>query len=334
MKKIRYILIICLLLILSTIGFFFYQINLQPDFSGQKEFVIQKGETVGQIGGHLFAEDIITSPTFFKLYLMLHGQEGSLQAGTYILTPMSIKELSQILIQGKVDNEIAIQLTEGQTLNDLADILLNKKIITDKKELLDLAKINNFKNKYSFLNDINNNSLEGFLFPDTYQIYKDSSAEDVLKKMLDNFNDKLTSALQTEIKAQGKNLYDILKMASILEREVQTEADMKVVAGILWKRTNSNMALQVDSSLKYIIGANNSASLTLNELAIDSLYNTYKYQGLPPTPIGNPGTNAIRAAIYPEKSDYWYYLSAKNSGETIFAKTYDEHKQNIQKYLK
>ncbi len=332
-KKIRLISLIIIVLTVLTVGFFAYQIYTKPNFQDEKEFTIQKGESLSQISQRLFNEDLITSPTFFKIYLYLKGWQESIQAGSYVLTPMHMADLAQILAQGKVDNEVVIKFTEGQTIDNLADILLNQKIITNKKDFLDLAKVNNFKNDYDFLKDLSDNKLEGFLFPDTYLIYKDATAEDVLRKMLDNFQNKLTPALQTEITAQGKTLYDVLKMASILEREVKTETDMKMVAGILWQRIATKMALQVDSSLKYIIGGNN-PSLTLNELAIESPYNTYKYRGLTPTPIGNPGISAIRATIYPEKSDYWYYLSAKDSDETIFAKTYEEHKQNIEKYLK
>lgn len=332
-KKIRPILLIIIVLAVLTVIFFAYQIYTKPNFQNEKEFTIPKGESLGFISQRLYQENIITSPVVFKIYVYLKSWQESIQAGSYVLTPMNMVELSKILVQGKVDNQITIQFTEGQTIDNLADILLKQKIINQKKDFLNLAKIDNFKNEYEFLKDLPNNTLEGFLFPDTYLIYKDANASDIIKKMLDNFNNKLTPALLTEIKAQGKSLYDILKTASILEREVKSEKDMKIVAGILWQRLASNMALQVDSSLKYIIGGNN-PSLTLNELDIDSPYNTYKYRGLTPTPIGNPGISAIRATIYPEKSDYWYYLSAKDSGETIFAKTYEEHKQNIQKYLK
>ncbi|PIP29348.1 hypothetical protein COX27_01865 [Candidatus Kuenenbacteria bacterium CG23_combo_of_CG06-09_8_20_14_all_36_9] len=328
------ILSILILIITLTTVFFIYQIYSKPNFKSEKEFVIQKGETVNQISRKLFTNDLIKSQMIFQVYLYLRGWQSSVQAGIYMLTPMNMAELAKTFVQGKVDNEISITLREGETLADLADELIKQKIINNKNDILNLTKVNNFKNDYDFLKNLPDNNLEGFLFPDTYRVYKDAAAEEVIKKMLDNFENKLTSALLTEIKAQNKSLYDILKMASILEKEIKNEKDGKIVAGILWKRLNNSMALQVDSSLKYIIGEKNNPSLTLDELAINSPYNTYKYLGLPPTPIGNPGLSAIRAAIYPEKSDYWYYLSAKETGGTIFAKTYDEHKKNIEKYLK
>jgi len=333
-KKIRLIIIVIIILIIAFIGFFVYQIYSKPNFNSSKEFVIKKGESVDEIAGHLFVNDLISSPALFKIYLYLRGWSGSMQAGTYMLTPMNIVELSKTFSMGKVDNEITLKFIEGWTIDDMADYLVKQKIIKNKNELIDAVKNDKFRNDYEFLKNINNNNLEGFLFPDTYQVYKDAAIEDIIKKMLDNFQNKLTDAFLTEIKAQGKNLYQIITMASIIENEVQNDKDRKNVAGILWKRLNVNMALQVDSSLKYAIGKKNSPSLTLDELKIDSPYNTYKYRGLPPTPISNPGISAIRAAIYPEKNDYWYYLSNQESNETIFAKDYDEQQKNVEKYLR
>ncbi|HPI67513.1 MAG TPA: endolytic transglycosylase MltG [bacterium] len=332
-KTTKTIIFLIIIFLIILVGFIIYQIYVPTNFSGEKEFVIARGESLNQIGRHLVSEKIIKSQLAFEFYIYLAGLESSLQAGNYVLTPMNIAKLATTFSVGKVDNEITLTLTEGQTINDLADVLLQNKIIANKKDLLELTKINNFKNDYDFLKDIPENNLEGFLFPDTYLIYKDALSEDVVKKMLDNFSIKITPFLLTEIKAQGKNLYEILIMASILEKEVQTENDMKIVAGILWKRLDANMALQVDSSLKYIIGGGN-PSLTLNELQIDSPYNTYKYRGLPPTPIGNPGLSAIRAAIYPKTSDYWFYLSNQESKETIFSKTYQEHEAAINQHLR
>jgi len=333
-KKIRLIIIVIIILIIAFIGFFVYQIYSKPNFNSSKEFVIKKGESVDEIAGHLFVNDLISSPALFKIYLYLRGWSGSMQAGTYMLTPMNIVELSKTFSMGKVDNEITLKFIEGWTIDDMADYLVKQKIIKNKNELIDAVKNDKFRNDYEFLKNINNNNLEGFLFPDTYQVYKDAAIEDIIKKMLDNFQNKLTDAFLTEIKAQGKNLYQIITMASIIENEVQNDKDRKNVAGILWKRLNVNMALQVDSSLKYAIGKKNSPSLTLDELKIDSPYNTYKYRGLPPTPISKPGISAIRAAIYPEKNDYWYYLSNQESNETIFAKDYDEQQKNVEKYLR
>lgn len=332
-KSTKTIIFVIFLTFVIIVGFIIYQIYLPTNFSGEKEFIITKGESVNQISRHLVAEKIIRSPLIFQIYIYLAGLESSLQAGNYVLTPMNIAELATIFSAGKVDNEIDIKIIEGWTIKDLAKKLVQQKIISTADEFLAAADINKYKNNYEFLKNQNIKNLEGFIFPDTYRVYKDATAEEIINKALANFQNKITPAMQTEITAQGKNLYQIIIMASIIESEMPHENDRSIVSGILWKRLNQNMPLQVDATLKYIIGKENRASLTYEELKIDSQYNTYKYQGLPPTPISNPGFSAIRAAIYPKNSDYLFYLSTK-TGETIFSKTAEEHNAAVNKYLR
>ena len=175
--------------------------------------------------------------------------------------------------------------------------------------------------------------LEGYLFPDTYRIYNDASADDILEKMLDNFDTKLSRELRDEIASQGKSIHDIVTMASIIEKEVAVKDDMAIVSGILYKRMEIGMRLEVDSSVNYVSGKSD-PSVTYVDLQIDSPYNTYKYDGLPPGPICNPGLQAIQAAVYPGTSSYLFYLNRQDTGETIFSKNFDEHIRNKNKYLK
>jgi UPF0755 protein len=138
--------------------------------------------------------------------------------------------------------------------------------------------------------------------------------------------------IKEEIERQGKSIFDIITMASLLEKEVRTEEDKKIVAGILWKRMEIGMPLQVDATIAYITGKN-STRISKEETKIDSPYNTYKYKGLPLGPICNPGFESIFASLYYEDSDYLYYLSTPE-GETIFSKTLEEHNIAKGKYLK
>lgn len=303
------------------------------EFEGEKEFVIVPGESVGEITLNLIEQEIIYSEFTFKFYVWLKGWQSSIQAGTYVLTPMSIADVAKTLAVGKVDNEISLKLIEGWTMKDMAEYLVEEGVIESTDIFLNTAKAENFTDEFKFLEEVSTRPLEGFLFPDTYRVFKDSSVVDIITRQLENFDQKLTSAMRTEIRAQGKTVYEVLIMASIIEAEVQTDEDRKLVSGVLWKRLDVDMPLQVDSSLKYIIGKQNRNALTFEELEIDSLYNTYKYKGLPPTPINNPGGTAIRAAIYPKSSDFWFYLSDKE-GNTHFAETGVEHEKNIKKYLK
>ncbi|MBU4360644.1 endolytic transglycosylase MltG, partial [Patescibacteria group bacterium] len=315
MKKIKSIIIFIIIILFFAGVIFVFDLKSKVEFEGEKEFIALRGESVGQIARNLVAQDVINSEWTFKFYVWLKGWQSSIQAGTYILTPMSISDVATTLVSGKVDNEISLKFIEGWTAQEIANELVARKIIINSQEFLNLAQAKNFSSEYSgkfsFLKDVESRSLEGFLFPDTYSVYKDATVNDVIIKMLDNFNDKLTPALRTEIKAQGKTIYQVLIMASIIEAEVQTDEDRKLISDILWKRLDSQMPLQVDSSLKYVIGKQDRNALTYAELKIDSLYNTYKYKGLPPTPICNPGESAIRSAIYPKNSDFWFYLSDK-----------------------
>jgi uncharacterized YceG family protein len=197
-----------------------------------------------------------------------------------------------------------------------------------------------FSAAYSFLKDKPTyRGLEGYLFPDTYRIYATSTVTEVIDKMLSNFDKKLTPKMRADIASQGKTIYEIITLASIVEKEApidyQTsdDHDAKIIAGIFLNRLRSGQALQSDATISYIYGDNQPAHSGA-ELNIDSPYNTYKYKGLPPGPICNPGILAIEAAIYPITTDYYYFLTPKGKSEVVYAKTYDEHLQNKNKYLK
>jgi UPF0755 protein len=181
--------------------------------------------------------------------------------------------------------------------------------------------------------------LEGYLFPDTYRIYASSTVEEVIEKMLDNFDAKLTDKMRAEIKKQGKSVYDIITMASIIEKEAplnyqkEDNREARIISGIFWNRLEIGQGLQSDATLSYIFGDNNPTH-SGKDLDIDSPYNTYKYRGLPPGPICNPGILAIEAAIYPIQTDYYYFLTPLGKDEVIYARTYEEHLKNKYQYLR
>ncbi len=209
----------------------------------------------------------------------------------------------------------------------------------DYRKNKEMPAISDFSVEYSFLEDKPKYyGLEGYLFPDTYRIYASSSVTEVIEKMLANFDKKLTPKMRKDIEAQGRTIYDIVTLASLVEKEAplnnQTgdNRDARIVAGIFLNRLSVGQALQSDATLSYIYN-DNKAAHSGAELDIDSPYNTYKYRGLPPGPICNPGILAIEAAIYPIDTDYSYFLTTKD-GDIVYAKTYDEHLRNKYKYLK
>jgi UPF0755 protein len=173
---------------------------------------------------------------------------------------------------------------------------------------------------------------EGYLFPDTYYFLPSISAAEVSEVLQKNFIKKI-AVIADEIKTFNHPLGDVVKIASLLEEEARTTTSRRIIAGILWKRLSIGMPLQVDSAFQYVDGKRNSVDLTLNDLKIDSPYNTYVHTGLPPTAITNPGLDALFSAVTPIKTAYLYYLSDKK-GEMHYARTFEEHVANKDRYLR
>lgn len=340
-KKINFKAIIFLFVaILFTAQIFYsYGISSSTDKNGQDNiFIIEAGEGVNQISYNLYEAGLIKSKFYFEVYVWREKIEGDLQAGEYVLNPgMSIKEITRVLTEGEtLNNELTIKIIEGWKIDEINDYLKKSGII-EGDEFSEYTKNPIGAWRYvvpDFFNDAPSNvNLEGYLFPDTYRIFKDASTVDITKKMLNNFDSKLTDKMRSDIKSQGKTIYEIVTMASIIEEEVRSQEDMKIVSGIFWNRIESGQALESCATLAYILGVNKQ-QYSIEDTKTNSPYNTYQNRGLPPGPISNPGLNAIQSAIYPEKTDYYYFLSRPDTGETVFAITYDEHLRNKAKYLR
>ncbi len=347
------ILIFCLIVFIFSL-FVYQQIYLPLNLSDteNKLFLIEQGESLFQISENLEKEEIIKNRFLFNFYVFLKGSQKNLQAGEYFLSPsMSIADIAQKIISGDIIEE-TITIPEGWNLRDIGWYFENKGMfqaeelfelvgfpLIDYSKVTDLPQPKDFSSDYDFLKDKPKNiSLEGYLFPDTYYIKEqraesnEQRLEEIVRKMLDNFDKKLNQELRNEINQQGKTIFEIVTMASLLEKEVRIFEDKNIVSGILWKRLKNNIPLQVDATITYITGKK-TTKVSKQETQIDSSYNTYKYGGLPLGPISNPGLETILAAVYPESSDYWYYLSTPE-GETIFSKTLEEHNIAKAKYLK
>ena len=339
MKKVLKI-VFWLLLILFVFSYLNYKSNIKKPFhqGEDQSFIIKKGENLDIIAGNLKKQDLIISDDYFKIYVRLEKLDNKLQAGEYLLNPnMTIKDIAKKLSEGlSLSQEKEIKIIEGWDLSEISDYLkkeikeegfydLKKKKI---KDYLDLLSSDSIFNKLP-----GNDSLEGYFFPDTYRIFNDADLDDVVLKALNNFDYKFNSKMREDVLKQGKSIKDIVIMASIIEKEVRSEKDMKIVSGIFWNRINAGQALESCATLAYILGEDKK-QYTYEDTETNSPYNTYKNRGLPPAPISNPGLKAILAAIYPEKTDYYYFLSRFDNGETVFSKTYEEHLRNKAKYLK
>ena len=220
-----------------------------------------------------------------------------------------------------------VTIPEGYSAKQIAQILITAGIVREEENITNFD-ISRFKDKYWFLKDAQ--GVEGFLFPDTYEFYLDSAPEVVIEKFLDNFRSKIDT-----ISMSQDGFYDRLILASMVEKEVPDVLDdQRLVAGLLVERMREGMRLQVDATLCYAKEKSACSNVRSEDKHIDSLYNTYIYFGLPPGPISNPGISALRASSSPKKSDYRYYISDPRTKKTIFAKTLDEHNQNIVEYLR
>jgi UPF0755 protein len=285
--------------------------NCQP-----KIFLINKGESFSSVANRLEKEGFIRSALIFHFIAWREQSINKIQAGDFRLNPQSSPEtIAQNITKGTLD--IWVTLLEGWRREEIAQKLSSQGLTAFKTdEFLALTK-----------------NLEGRLFPDTYLIPREATAEKIVNILTQNFQKKVSEVDK-----------DTLVMASIIEREIRNSQDRKIISGILWKRLKNNWPLQADATVQYavasskckLLNANCSDwwphNLTKQDLAIKSAYNTYLNQGLPPAPIANPGLGAIEAAMAPLSSDYWFYLS-DSDGVTHYARTDQEQAQNIQKYL-
>lgn len=331
--------IIFIAIILAFGLIYWHSLSSPANKNGQeKKFTVAKGEATSRIASNLEKADLIKSSFYFKY--VIWSKKFKIKAGEYLLSPAdNIGEIVKKLSSGEsLNNEKQIRIIEGWGIKDINDYL-NKNNLVAGDSFINLAskKIGELKFleldsdlTYSLPATAN---LEGWLFPDTYRIMDEANAEYIINKMVNNLSLKLNKEMRREIKGQSKSVYEVLTMASLIEKEVRTQDDMKIVGGIFWDRIKYGMPLQSDASLSYILN-DKIGGHTLEQLKIDSPYNTYRYQGLPPGPISNPGLNAIKAAIYPTSTEYVYFLSDPETGKTIFSKTLAEHNKNKAKYLK
>lgn len=298
------------------------------------KFVIKGGESSSQISNNLKKHNLIKNDLIFELYGWQTGLDDKLQPGEYeIPQNLNIKDVIKILttIKSKVIAERNLTIIEGWQAKDIAQYLEKENFGSTQDFMVLIQKKADWWDDYDFLTAKPKNvDLEGYLFPDTYRVYERATLPDITKKMLNNFNQKLTPELRQDISKQGKTIHEIITLASIIEKEVATQSDKKIVAGIFNSRLKLGMPLQSDATVNYLTGKK-TVRPTLDDLSFESLYNTYKYAGLPPGPICNPGLSSIQAAIYPAQNPYYYFLNTPD-GQVIFSKTYSEHLKAKAKY--
>lgn len=285
----------------------------------EKVFVIEKGERASSISQRLYDEGLVNSKVLFNFYLLANSLQSKLQAGTYTIPAgCSVKKLSELFQLGRSDTTITF--LEGWRVEEMAQEASTKFGNVNYGRFVDLAK-----------------DYEGTLFPDTYEFSSDVDEQTIIDAMKTNFairtQDVITDANLAKV---GLTKEQVVILASIVEREVVTENDRRIVAGILLKRLKEGMNLGADATTQYAVAPKGNAwwpkDLTMDDLDSQSPYNTRKVAGLPPTPICSPGLSSLKAVIESQSTDFYYYLTDAQ-GISHFAKTLDEHNKNIAKYL-
>lgn len=281
-------------------------------------FIVKRGDTARDIARSLGGEKLIRSPTGFYLLVKILGIERNLQAGDFRLNPsMDAKMIATELTHGMIDTWVTT--LEGWRVEEIA-IKLARDLDIPEKEFLSVA-------------------TEGYMFPDTYLISKDATAGAIVTIFKENFNRKVDTTILETMRTSGLTLDESIILASIVEREGRSDSDRPVIAGILINRLEKGWPLQADATLQYALGYQAKEKtwwkkeLTNDDKSVISFYNTYTHLGLPPAPIANPGLSAIQAVISPVKTEYMYYLH-DTSGGVHYAKTLEEHEQNIEQYLR
>lgn len=314
LKKRQHILFVFFVITILCVSYIFTLMFFPPSLSESKTLTIPEGYSFNKTAEFLEQEKIIHSALLFKVINKFDPI--SVKAGTYLFEgTQHLLAVKRRLGQGDYgDVYLWITIPEGTNNRELAFILEQKLQHFDSKVFNSLTK-----------------DSEGYLFPDTYAILPETSTKEMLTIMKTEFIHK-TEPLSEAISKSGRTLDQIITMASLIEKEAGDDLqEQKMVAGILWKRFDKNMALQVDAPFLYIQGKT-SKQLSIADLRRDGPYNTYTRTGLTPTPIGNPGMNAILAALYPQSSLYFYYLH-DTKGNIHYGVTHDEHIRNKQRYL-
>ncbi|MFA6603787.1 MAG: endolytic transglycosylase MltG [Patescibacteria group bacterium] len=318
-----------------------------PGHPADASFSVAAGENVDRIVARLSDRGFIRSRALFKLALRQSGLEAKLQPGNYDLAGVSTQfELIKRLTSGGVSaDEFVLLIKEGWDLRDIQKRLeelgyagakeffratgepLAEPGRSDKRPAPDLTE------EFPMLaSKPTGTSLEGYLFPDTYRLFKTATPEEIVQELVANLERRLRAAGLLDRIVADKKLNEILTLASIVEQEVRSPEDRRLVADLFERRLERGMALQADSTVNYVTGKS-AAAASAADLQADSPFNTYQYPGLPPGPICNPGLSAVSAVLDPEPNQYWYFLT-DDAGAVHYAKTFEEHVQNKARYLR
>ncbi len=300
---------------------------VSSDKQADKSIEILSGSNTGDISRILKENNLIKNELVFKAYSKLSKKSSKYKAGMYKFNEsMNQEDISNELVKGgKLKTTVKFTIPEGFELKQIAERLDKSGLVNKDKFMALTSDVDRFKSEYTFLKDLPKQStLEGYLYPSTYEIFEDATEEDIIKKMLDAFGKVYTKDIELKAKQLGMDTNQIITLASIIEREAVLEKERYTMSGVFHNRLKVDMPLQSCATVQYALGERKQV-LSNKDVRIDSKYNTYINAGLPPAPISSPGVDSIKAAANPENIDYLFFVRTGDDGSHTFSKTYNDH---------
>lgn len=317
---------ISFVIILFVAAFFYFYAFDRNTSGGEVTLEIPNSATGRQISNILHEKGIVRNAFMFRLVACIVGEDGKLQSGFYKLHQgLTIREVIEELHKGRQEF-ITVTIPEGSNVSEIFEIL-KKSGFTNIDDFLDIA-TNYAPYNYMYGPEVSKVKGEGFLKADTYDIPKNYSSKEICDLMYKSTDEMLDKDIRKRAEEKHMTLHKLMTLASMVEKEALFKEDQKMIASVILTRLEKNMPLQIDATVQYVLGWENK-NLSIEDTKVESPYNTYVRQGIPPGPIGSPGKSAIYAVLDANVGEYLYYV-AKKDGHHVFSKTYEEHQKQIE----
>lgn len=333
-KKPWILIIVAVVVVVAIVAVIGFNMSVGPVDSGDEtkiSVVIEEGYSTEMVGDALKEKELITNVTVFKLKSKLEGYDGGYQPGVYSLSKsQSMEEVMAVIVSGKSD-VARFTIPEGYTTEQTMGVLVDAQLVTED-DFMDEVLNGDFDYKFLAGTPDDETRLEGFLYPDTYEVYRNATAHDIIDRMLSHFDELVTDEHYAKAKDLGMSIKDIVTMASLIERETKISDERAKVASVIYNRLDKNMKLQIDAAIQYILDEPKE-HLLYSDLKVDSPYNIYQHEGLPPGPICSPRIECIDAALNPDDTNFIYYVMAPAlDGTHNFSETAAEFEKNKAAY--
>jgi UPF0755 protein len=304
-----------------------------PAGSGERIFEIRPNQSLRTVSRRMVDEGLARSALAIELYGRVQGYAARLQAGRYLVSSRMppVEILEKIITGDAVFDELTITIPEGWSANDI-ELYLEGLGLFAKEEFAQAVVMQPAYRDFPLLAPLEQDTiLDGYLFPDTYRIFEDSTPQTIVRRMLDNFHRRMTPSLLAAVEASEMTLHEVLTLASIVQKEANGPAQMPDVAGVFTNRLRDRIPLESDATVNYVLGTKKRQP-TFADTRVEHPYNTYENYGLPPGPIGNPGIDAIQATVDPAEHDFYFFLHPID-GRIVMSRTFAEHLENKARYL-